>query len=236
MPPHPDILVVPVGVTSVFARCYGCGASGCSGGGGNFFGNGGGGGEFAAAVFPVTPGETLICQWDDGPGVALYPSGGQDGPACYITRGVTKLIQALGGGSFPGGLGGTGGIGDYLQDGQTGQPFGDVGGSHDGGKGGDGAPSEGGPGGPGGLAPHGAGQSGSQPSGGGGGGSTPDGGPNPSGGAGTPSGIRVWDNTNGTASGPGNIPPTGGLGIIFEAGGLPPAPPVTTGVKSAFVM
>jgi hypothetical protein len=177
---------------------------------------------------------TFSFVYGDGPD---NNSNQEDGSTAQITLGAGTVLADGGHANvFPSIIGGQGGqasssIGDFKVSGLDGgnglfvpsppQP-GFVSGG-----GGNGAPPFGGAGAP---PTTGDGTKGAGPGGGGSGqGSSGAGGVGGGGGGGF---VRVWDNTNGTADGATNTPPTGGLGIIFEAGSLP----ATKSRKGAFII
>lgn len=118
--------LVPGGVSEIRAECWaGGGGGGTADASGANGAGGGGGGGYAAAVIPVTPGETLTITV--GAGGASNTAGGLSS----ILRGATDLIKALGGSAGAsssgsgqvgdGGAGGTGLVGDLKISGQKGE-------------------------------------------------------------------------------------------------------------------
>jgi hypothetical protein len=222
---------IPAGVTGVFIQCWGGGGGGHEAGPG-FNGPGGGGGAYAAAVVAVVPGDTLEWIWWTAPD----SGGSEDGGAATVTlNGATEVCNADPGHctAFPGTAGGPGGqaascIGCYIVPGNDGGA-GSFSGTPPGGVGGAGASPNGGAGGAGGNP--GKGGTGSPQGGGGGGGSQ---GVAGNGGIGTPSAIRIWDNSDGSAICSSNLQPD--LSILLDLGSPPPPPPPRTLRQTAFMM
>lgn len=196
---------VPDDVFFLGAVCIGGGGGGARDNNNAETGGGGGGGLRFTQYLPVNPGEILtIVVGSGGPGATSNGSG-TAGENTTISRGVTTLLQANGGGAGTQTVGGSGGSGTTID--------GIIGGG-DGGNGGDEAANDdGGGGGAGGYSGNGgdggtnAGSGGNGTGGGGGGGGS---GPTGGGGGGGV-GLLGGDGTlNGTGGAGGGANPGGG--------------------------